>query len=308
MRLRNKSECDVFLIREECLSTRALQYLSFFMEEPRLIFEKTLIPIFHCALPNRALTKQLQTLESGIICVFTNIIHKNVVYSLISIPRLKALVFCEVGFDDKCAKALSEVFRSGVFTDLTNMHFPRNKITGVGMNHLSEGLDFAEKLHSLDLSYNACGDAGAFCIADFMSRSTSLRALSLRGNGIGPQGAAAIASALAKQSQIYHRKPHRCGGALQLLQLCRNSVSDAGATDLAHALETNQALDTMDLSLNGITIAGSRALAASLRSNQTLRVLTVLTAVDNPAEADELIAMRKTFVHQEAATAPTLDM
>ena len=108
-----------------------------------------------------------------------------------------------------------------------------------------------------------------------MARAPALRRLDLGYNALGNSGAAAIAGALwvaatsAGTTSSRHNKNGNendnnnnnnirgsCGCGLQDLDLQRNSIGDAGASELASALRKNTSLRRLDLRSNAIGAAG----------------------------------------------------
>ena len=72
------------------------------------------------------------------------------------------------------------------------------------------------------------------------------------------------------------------------LNLSRNNISDAGATDIAQALHHNSTLNTLDLSNNNISDAGATDLAQALHHNSTLKELYLSSNNISDAGATDL--------------------
>ncbi|KAL0219466.1 hypothetical protein P9112_005119 [Eukaryota sp. TZLM1-RC] len=91
----------------------------------------------------------------------------------------------------------------------------------------------------------------------------SITILDLSGKSITDKGASAIAHALGSN------------GTLVSLNLMRNQIGDKGASAIAHALVSNRTLTTLILRNNCIGNKGASVLAHALESNQTLTVLNL---------------------------------
>ena len=189
------------------------------------------------------------------------------------------LLHCDLA--DDMALKIAEVAADHGCKSLVALALPHNRITAIGANHLAEGLISHAALHTLDLSFNSCGDLGAFSLSMLVRESPALRILKLKENGIGSKGAADLASAVAN-------------APLEDLDLSHNRLGDAGAHELATALEHPAcSLRVLDLACNAITSLGSRRLAAALRSNGALESLRVLAISLRREEEAGLVALER---------------
>ncbi len=213
-----------------------------------------------------------------------------VVAVLASTPEVERAIILDCGFTDDVARKIALALARGCRL-LSALILPQNRITSVGVRHLSAGLLIHAALHTLDLSGNACGDHGSESLAVLVCSSPALRVLNLRGNSIGPAGAAVLAAALVPYEEdrciIGAPSCRRCGVALSELDLSHNRIGDAGASSFAAALgERVCALRVLDLSCNIITSRGARRLAAALSTNRALESLRVVSiALGNEEEA-----------------------
>ena len=92
-------------------------------------------------------------------------------------------------------------------------------------------------------------------------KENTLTRLDLHVNQIGDAGAKDLATAL------------QTNRSLTTLDLHVNQIGDAGAKDLATALQTNTSLTTLDLHGNQIGVEGAKALAEALHTNTSLTTL-----------------------------------
>jgi hypothetical protein len=111
-----------------------------------------------------------------------------IVTALASTMRVECAIVLECGFTDDMARQTALALARGCRL-LSALILPHNRITSVGIRHLSAGLLVHAALHTLDLSGNACGDHGSESLAVLVCSSPALRVLNLRSNGIGPAGA-----------------------------------------------------------------------------------------------------------------------
>jgi hypothetical protein len=206
----------------------------------------------------------------------------HIVTALASTSEVERVIVLDCGFTDDMARQTAITLARGCRM-LSALILPHNRITSVGIRHLSAGLMIHAALHTLDLSGNACGDRGSESLAVLVCSSPALRVLNLSSNGIGPAGAALLAAALVPYA--HHRcsdddtlSNRRCGVALAELDLSHNRIGDTGARSFAAALcESACALRALDLSCNIITSRGARRLAAALCTNHALVNLRVVS-------------------------------
>jgi Ran GTPase-activating protein (RanGAP) involved in mRNA processing and transport len=201
------------------------------------------------------------------------------VKALASTPHVTRAIVHDCGFNDDIARQIAFALARGCRL-LSALILPQNRITPVGIRHLSAGLMIHAAVHILDLSGNACGDHGSESLAVLVCSSPALRVLRLRHNSIGPTGAAALAAALVPFTQdrcsVGSPSSRRCGVALEELDLSHNRIGDAGTRSFAAAIgERSCALRALDLSCNIITSRGARRLAVGLSTNSALESLRV---------------------------------
>lgn len=142
-----------------------------------------------------------------------------------------------------------------------------NKISDQGVGRLMASLDFEQsacELNDLDLTYNKISSVGAEHIATLLNMNNKhITKLNLSLNAIGPQGASFFQLSL----QYNH--------TLLELNLSRNNILDDGATAIAQGLldSDDTKLHTLDLSWNSLTNEGASSLAHVLREKSILRSL-----------------------------------
>jgi Ran GTPase-activating protein 1 len=156
-------------------------------------------------------------------------------------------------------------------------------------------------VHTLDLSDNAFGPAGASPLFPFLSQTRTLHTLRLNNNGLGVSGGNMIADALLAQSKrnqaeklksslrvfIAGRNRLENGSMVKLskafqehdqiehIKMPQNGIRPEGITILMEALQTCPQLKVLDLQDNTFTKAGSMALAKALPTWKQLKVLHV---------------------------------
>ncbi|KAI9178887.1 Ran GAP Rna1 [Blastocladiella emersonii ATCC 22665] len=154
-------------------------------------------------------------------------------------------------------------------------------------------------VHTLDLSDNAFGPAGANPLVPFLSQTRSLHTLRLNNNGLGIQGGTTIAAALMAQAERNQREglasplrvfvagrnrlengsmeklaaAFQAHGLLEHVQMPQNGIRPEGISHMVTALMRCPNLHTLDLQDNTFTKVGSRALALALPAWPKLRVL-----------------------------------
>jgi Ran GTPase-activating protein (RanGAP) involved in mRNA processing and transport len=223
--------------------------------------------------------------------------------ALASAPHVERAIVHDCGFTDDMALQTGQALASGCRL-LSVLILSQNRITPVGIRHLSAGLMIHAALHTLDLSGNAFGDHGSESLAVLVCSSPALRVLNLRHNSIGPTGAAVLAAALVPFAHprdscsviAANGSPssRRCGVALEELDLSNNRIGDAGARSFAAAIgERSCALSTLDLSCNIITSRGARRLAAALSTNRALESLRVVSIALGGEEEVALKALER---------------
>jgi Ran GTPase-activating protein (RanGAP) involved in mRNA processing and transport len=120
------------------------------------------------------------------------------------------------------------------------------------------------RLQELGLGCNKIGGGGTHdgieLLAEALQNNISLHTLDLSGNSIGIEGGQSIGSILANTR-------------LTKIDLSKNTLGDEGTSEIAHALSTNQNLQTISLRHNLMCDGGVAALAEALKINSTLTEL-----------------------------------
>ncbi|CAE7252608.1 unnamed protein product, partial [Symbiodinium microadriaticum] len=122
---------------------------------------------------------------------------------------------------------------------------------------LVAGMARSTILVSLSLRSSCLRDQGVFQLAAAVAKCQTLRELDLSDNNFGAKGAAKV---------LQSGKEH-----LEMLDLCRNRLGDAGAKALAEVLLNCHSISVLRLRANGIGDEGGEALAESLMSVTSLR-------------------------------------
>ena len=120
-------------------------------------------------------------------------------------------------------------------------------------------LSTVKTLHTLHLQSCNNSPDGIKCVANILSRFTSLQSVSLIDMNICDEGVRLFSDSLQ----------WRC---ISVLILSRNKIGDDGARAIAHALRGCEVLSVLDLSGNGIQDAGTEALSEALRSCKLQRL------------------------------------
>ena len=111
-------------------------------------------------------------------------------------------------------------------------------------------------------------DSGARLFAQNLGKTELMISLDLECNKIGVAGAEALASYLIVQARAGRK-------SLETLKLSHNSIADAGAIALSHALTENKSLRCLTLKSNSIGQSGLVALGNTLNTNNTLEYLSL---------------------------------
>ena len=127
------------------------------------------------------------------------------------------------------------------------------------MKEWTPPLSTVKTLHTLYL--RSCNNShdGIKCVANILSRFTSLQSVSLIDMNICDEGVRLFSTSLQ----------WRC---IRVLILSHNRIGDDGARAIAHALRGCEVLSVLDLSGNGIQDAGTEALSEALRSCKLQRL------------------------------------
>ncbi|MHB9147979.1 MAG: F-box protein [Candidatus Amoebophilus sp.] len=138
------------------------------------------------------------------------------------------------------------------------------------------------KVHTLDLTYNKIGDAGASQLVQHL-QGTSVHTLNLWGNEISAAGA----------SQLVQ---HLQGTSVHTLNLSWNKIGAAGASQLAQHLQ-GTSVHTLHLSYNEIGAAGASQLAQHLQGT-SVHTLDLYNNQIGAAGASQLVQhLQGTSVH-----------
>jgi Ran GTPase-activating protein (RanGAP) involved in mRNA processing and transport len=204
-----------------------------------------------------------------------------IVLALSCSSSVEQVILLRCNIADDTALKIAEAAADPGSKTLLALALPHNRIAAIGASHLAKGLIAHAALHTLDLSFNCCGDFGAYSLSMLVRESPALRVLKLKENAIGSKGAADLASAI------------RCA-SLEDLDLSHNRMGDAGAQEFATALEDAAcSLRAIDLACNAITSLGSRRLAAALRTNGAVESLRVLAISLRREEEAALVALER---------------
>ena len=127
------------------------------------------------------------------------------------------------------------------------------------MKEWTPPLSIVKTLHTLYLQSCNNSPDGIKCVANILSRFTSLQSVSLIDMSICDEGVRLLSDSLQ----------WRC---ISVLILSHNKIGDDGARAIAHALRGCELLSELDLSGNGIQDAGTEALSEALRSCKLQRL------------------------------------
>lgn len=190
------------------------------------------------------------------------------------------------------ASDLLELDAADIFTGRLRPEIPPALVA------LLDAVKHAPKLHTLDLSDNAFGPAGAEPLSNFLAKSSSLRVFRVNNTGLGPEGGRLIAKALtdlAKHCQaagiepglrVFHAGRNRlqnesCAALKEALEgfsnvledfrVYQNGIRSEGVLLLLEALSNCPSLTHLDLQDNTFTERGAVALAKALANWPQLR-------------------------------------
>ena len=127
------------------------------------------------------------------------------------------------------------------------------------MKEWTSPLSTVKTLHTLYLQSCNNSPDGIKCVANILSRFTSLQSVSLIDMNICDEGVRILSDSLQ----------WRC---ISVLILSHNKIGDDGARAIAHALRGCEVLSVLDLSGNGIQDTGTEALGEALRSCKLQRL------------------------------------
>ena len=127
------------------------------------------------------------------------------------------------------------------------------------MKEWTPPLSTVKTLHTLYLQSCNNSPDGIKCVANILSRFTSLQSVSLIDMNLSDEGAWLLSGSLQ----------WRC---ISVLILSHNKIGDEGVRAIAHALRGCEVLSVLDLSGNGIQDAGTEALSDALRSCKLQRL------------------------------------
>ena len=140
------------------------------------------------------------------------------------------------------------------------------------MKEWTPPLSAVKTLHTLYLQSCNNSPDGIKCVANILSRFTSLQSVSLIDMNICDEGVRLLSSSLQ-----WH--------CISVLVLSHNRIGDDGARAIAHALRGCEVLSVLDLSGNGIQDAGTEALSEALRSCCKLQRLSLASNCMGPSGA-----------------------
>ena len=140
------------------------------------------------------------------------------------------------------------------------------------MKEWTPPLSTVKTLHTLYLQSCNNSPDGIKCVANILSRFTSLQSVSLIDMNICDEGVRLFSDSLQ----------WRC---ISVLILSHNKIGDDGARAIARALRGCEVLSVLDLSGNGIQDAGTKALSQALKSCCKLQRLSLASNCMGPSGA-----------------------
>lgn len=218
----------------------------------------------HFCFPNTVLKKAAAVQEEGAF-MLGSVLGSN--------TSLTKLCLCDCRLQDDGVRAMlrqSGSSQSGGTCSLRSLELQRNHIMAHGAIAISAFLAGSPGAHGsqlhppsriahLDLSHNPLGDVGISLLTPGLREAEALRSLILQDCDFGIEGAEAIASCLECMS-------------LELLNVNRNSVADAGACALGLAAQKQCTLRELHATSNCIKERGSLAIAVALKSVTSMRL------------------------------------
>lgn len=135
-------------------------------------------------------------------------------------------------------------------------------------------LTVSSECHTLDLSRNGLGDAGAVEIARLLASFPQLQKLDLSFNDIGDTGARAIAESLAHNKTLTSLSLHSSIEG----SLTKPKLLEHGLIALTQALHVHPAILNVDLRDNLMNSALVQAFVELLRKNQRIHKFNGSTA------------------------------
>lgn len=164
--------------------------------------------------------------------------------------------------NDACISALSDgISRS---TILGVLDLSGTKLTGEGLKILGEALQSNRSIHSINLSDIRFDGVDITLFADLLKKKEGLKVLELSNCNFGDKGAQGISD--------YLKSPT---ATVEQLNLCKDKITEFGATKLAESLEVNTTLISLQIFYNGIGTNGAKSFLQCLKVNQTLKRIEI---------------------------------
>ncbi|KAL7858987.1 hypothetical protein SRHO_G00141340 [Serrasalmus rhombeus] len=172
--------------------------------------------------------------------------------------RLEILVMCNCNLTEKSCAALSSALGPNS-SSLRELNLSNNKLQDSGLELLSAGLGSSQcKLEKLELCNCDLTEKGCAALSTALSsNSSNLRELNLSNNKLQDSGVELLSVRL--------KNPQEC--KLEILRLCKCSITDEGCAALASALKSNPSshLRELDLKYNKPGESGVKLLSDVLK-------------------------------------------
>eukprot|EP00796_Vickermania_ingenoplastis_P002360 gene2360-1487_t len=240
------------------------------------------------------------------------LLEKNQVLSKLNLSSnglgAKGLEFIAMGLVNNCTLTHFDISNNNLGSDgaaivakiigygtVTHLTIKRNAFGDKGGRTIFEAIQDTidneqEMLQVLDMENNELDSHTARAIQKVLSSSNTLKQLNVSGNHLG-SSAKYIAQGLNENKHLTHLYICECdvretegpffGAALssnytlQVLDLSRNKLKDAGAKEIAKGMTANRGLIALNLSGNKISDQGGEALAGFLLVNKSLQNLNL---------------------------------
>jgi len=138
-------------------------------------------------------------------------------------------------------------------------------ISKSGLVQISRELTENEDLSALDLRHHYFLAPEGATLAKGLAQNLGLMSLNLQNNDLGDEGVIYIAQALQQQSP----------SLLQDLNLCSNSIGDAGCKELGNWLIESGSAKELHLKNNRIGADGAKCIGEGMGKNRSLKVLNI---------------------------------
>ena len=154
------------------------------------------------------------------------------------LPSLDSLILYEPAAGPDGVQLLAEALGAGALPAVTFLSIFSTHVGDAGASALAAALGRGAlpRLEFLSLGKAAIGDAGLVALAPALRRLPALLSLTLSSNPFGDEGLAALMA--APPPPTGSPPPKGVLAKLQVLDLCRTQVTDAGCAVLAAALDS----------------------------------------------------------------------